>query len=251
MLVNLLNNAAKYTRRGGKIWVRAGLAGGRAEISVKDNGIGIPPGMIDSIFNLFARAARPFTSTQGELGIGLKLTKDLVALHGGDITVKSQGTNKGSEFIVSLPVAEKTHAEKSLRARQPAKTAGSVGKCRILIVEDNKSIANLINKALAASGHESKVCYDGKSAIALAAKFRPRIIFIDIGLPGMNGYELAQKLRDGEAGRPKKQGLKLVALTGYGQEEDKKRSREYGFDLHLVKPVSVEILRKTIVELND
>lgn len=245
VIVNLLNNAAKYTEPGGKISIKASSQNSRAEISVKDTGIGMDKKTIDSIFTSFGRFATPFVSTKGEFGIGLKLTRDMVSLHGGKIFAKSEGRGKGSEFIVSLPTEARTEKIKIIEALEIEKE--HFEKLKILIVEDNENIAKLISKVLIRFGHDSIICSDALCAIQEVKKENPQMGLIDIGLPGMNGYELAKEIRKQESESSKKR-MKLIALTGYGQEEDKARAKKAGFDLHLIKPVDMETLRRIVQE---
>ncbi|MGH7238672.1 MAG: hybrid sensor histidine kinase/response regulator, partial [Candidatus Saccharimonadales bacterium] len=226
MLGNLINNAVKYTQEGGRVWVAVAEKGRTVEISVRDNGQGIPQEKMRSIFKLFNRAdAMPFSSI-GSLGIGLNITKRLAIMHGGHITVRSKGKGKGSAFIVSLP-----------RTRQPADTQtaaiplpqkAGVEKLRVLVVDDNRDIARLISSIFLTAGHETLVAHDGLEAIKKAKVFKPQAAIIDIGLPGANGYQVAQAIKKQNSGGK----VKLVALTGYGQEQDRQKSCEAGFDLH-------------------
>jgi PAS domain S-box-containing protein len=243
--VNLINNAAKYTRPHGRIWLEARLAGNEAEIVVRDNGIGIDQGKIDSIFKLFSRSGTAFVSTQGEMGIGLNLTKNLVTMHGGTITAKSGGADQGSEFIVRLPAASGNAKEEA--AIQDAPIASNDRAHHILIVDDNQSIAKLLCDALEYFGHDACVAHDGATAIAMFKESRPRAALIDIGMPGMNGYEIARELRKIEAEGGSK--VTLIAVTGYGQAEDKLRSKEAGFDTHLVKPVDLKVLEEVLSKI--
>ena len=249
IFVNLLNNAIKYTPPGGQIWLMATQTGNFAQITVRDTGLGIEPDNIRSIFMSYgnSRGVTPFVSTQGELGIGLKLTRDLVSLHGGTITASSAGKDKGCEFIVRLRLLLPGEELATDTAPDDKTTAKSAGELRALVVDDNASAADMTAKALNFFGHNAKVCYDTRAALELAISYQPHIMFIDIEMPGMNGYELAKTLRKMEGqsiGR-----LKLVAVTGYGQKEDKERALAAGFDLHLSKPVEMQSLQKAINDL--
>lgn len=240
--INLINNAAKYTPPRGRLWLEARLDGETAEIVVRDNGIGIDQNKIDSIFKLFSRSGTAFVSTRGEMGIGLNLTKNLVALHGGTIEAKSGGTGQGSEFIVRLP-AVSGNVQEMTPEKEPI-TASSDSAHKVMIIDDNVSIAELLRDALEYFGHDACVAHDGMSAIAMFHECRPRLALIDIGMPGMNGYEIARELRKIEAaGGPK---VTLIAVTGYGQPEDRLRSKEAGFDSHLVKPVDLKVLEEVL-----
>jgi len=228
---NLLNNAAKYTEEGGRIQLSAASENGEAVLRVQDNGVGIPPNMLSSIFELFTQVDRSLDRAQGGLGIGLTLVHTLVEMHGGRVEAFSGGTNQGSEFVVHLPIliGEPTAAaplERVLGA------AGEPRRSRVLIVDDNIDGARSLSILLEMGGHEVRTCYDGPSGLAEAELFCPEVVLLDIGLPGMDGFEVARRLRAREASpRPL-----LVALTGYGQADDVRRSREAGFDHHLVKP---------------
>lgn len=260
IIINLLNNAAKYTRSGGQIWLTAKKEDGRIFISVRDNGIGIKPEMIDSIFNRPDHLSRPFVTSQGELGIGLKLTKELVRLQDGKISVKSEGEGKGCEFIVVLPlispeinnspVAKTNENNSALDNLNLHAAKDQAIKKRILVVEDDGYVAQLLTEALNFFGYYAKSCGNANSAYRLIENYRPQIIFIDIGLPDASGYEVAEKIREKERGSKNETSLKLVALTGYGQEEDKVRSLNAGFNLHLVKPVGLTALQKALDDLN-
>ena len=227
---NLLTNAAKYTPPGGQITARLGLSGGSAVLEIEDNGDGIPGPFLPSIFDPFVQGERSIDRSQGGLGIGLALVRSLVVLHGGTVAAHSDGVGKGSRFVVSLP-----SAAGALEVAPPSSSEGPAlaerGR-RVLLVDDNEDAAELQAELLRAVGHEVLVAYDGPSALAEAGAFRPDVALLDIGLPVMDGYELARKLQS-----LLPQPLRLVALTGYGQENDRARSREAGFALHLVKPV--------------
>ena len=241
IIINLLNNAVKYTPAGGQIGLDVRRAGQNAEIIIRDNGIGIDPSRLDSVFNLFTRVDTPFVSTQGELGIGLKLSKDLIAMHGGTITAVSKGKDKGSEFKVLLPILPE-NLKLNLEIIEPI--ARDRAKSRILIVDDNESITKILAKVIKSLGHDVRVANDGASALAMAKEYRPHIIFMDIGMPGMSGYEAVREMRQLE--RISGYKMKIVAVTGYGQQEDKDRTKTAGFDFHLTKPMTIETIKKTI-----
>ncbi len=242
---NLLNNAARYTDPGGKIDVSAGLAQGEVELCVRDTGIGIAPEMLPKVFDVFVQGGRALDRAQGGLGLGLAIVRSLVALHGGSVSVESEGVGRGSRFRVRLPVA----AGASQAPASPAGAARAEAQhpSRILLVDDNADAADLLGEMLRALGHDVLVANDGPSALAVAARERPDLALLDIGLPVMDGYELALRLRD-LAGLER---VKLVAVTGYGQLTDRRRSRDAGFDAHLIKPVDPEELRATIAALTD
>lgn len=245
IIVNLLNNAIKYTPPNGKIKLTARQIGKEAIISIKDNGIGIEPQKMHFVFELFSREAKPFITTLGELGIGLRLVKDLVDLHKGVIIPKSRGINKGCEFIVKLPALVLNNASDSgISQTNKPDSKTSPKAMKVLVVDDNTATANLLSKAIKMFGHNVLSCNDGRAAVLAIKKFKPDIAFIDIGLPILNGYEVAQKARAMQVN--KKQKTKLIALTGYGQESDKQKSRQAGFDLHLVKPVGLEGIKAAL-----
>ena len=238
VLANLLHNAVKYTEPGGLIQLRAEIEDGRLAIRIQDNGVGIAPDLLARIFDLFVQGDQSLDRSQGGLGIGLTLVRSLVELHGGQVSVASAGPKQGSEFAVFLPVATQKTADQPGESPPPAEMAAPAR--RILVVDDNIDLANTTSALLRAAGNEVWIAHEGLRALELAATHRPDSILIDIGLPGIDGYEIARRLRQDSDF----QSTLLVALTGYGQEEDRRRSRAAGFDRHLVKPVSfAELLR--------
>ena len=236
---NLLTNAAKYTEANGRIWLTARREGDWAVLRVRDNGIGIAPDMLSRIFELFVQADHTTTRSQGGLGIGLTLVKSLVEIHGGTVEAHSAGLGRGSEFVVRLPLMTLAHEEPGERENgdQPQRAASPPGQ-RLLVVDDNMDAADSLAILLRLRGHEVRVAYDGSSALELVKGYRPDLVFLDIGMPGMDGYELARRLRR----QPGLEQVRLAALTGYGQEEDRRLSREATIDHHLVKPVEPEAL---------
>jgi PAS domain S-box-containing protein len=235
ILVNLLTNAAKYTDPGGHIAVHVEQVGAWVELCVRDDGVGIAPHMLERVWSIFQQAERTLDRAQGGLGIGLSIVRGLVELHGGTVEARSRGLGHGSTFIVRLPVAseESPRPEARPRAsrRDEAAQKEGVHKLRVLIVDDNVDAATTLGDLVRSEGHEVRIAHDGFAALLVADEQRPQIVFLDIGLPGMNGYEVARRLR--EAGpRP----AKLVALTGYGQEADRRSAANAGFTQHLVKP---------------
>lgn len=238
---NLLNNAVKYTHPGGHIWLTVKRDGEAAVVSIRDNGAGIPDGMLTRVFEMFAQVDQSLGRTHGGLGIGLTLVKSLVELHDGTVEARSEGLGRGSEFVVRLPVSSVDHssadASPTLRRSLPTPLPH-----RVLVVDDVEPSANTLAMMLKSLGQEPRVVYDGASAVAAAEEFRPDVAFVDIAMPGMDGYEVARRVRDIEGYRPF-----LVALTGFGQEEDRRRAFEAGFDDHLVKPTSVEALHEILV----
>ncbi len=234
---NILNNAVKYTPPGGRIILRVAGDAGEAVIAVCDNGQGIDPQVLPYIFDLFTQAERTPDRSQGGLGIGLALVKSLVALHGGRVAAFSEGPNRGSEFVVRLPLLQEAPGQ----AQGAAEAAGTAtGPVRVLVVDDNADAAQMLATLLEAHGHAVSVEYDGTGGLARALRERPDVMLLDIGLPDMDGHELARRLR----ASPDTANAYLIALTGYGQGEDRERARAAGFDRHLVKPADLsELLR--------
>lgn len=236
VLTNLLNNAAKYTPKGGHIRLFVDHEGDQAILRVRDNGIGISPEILPNIFDLFVQADHSLARSQGGLGIGLTLVRGLVEMHGGTVAAYSAGLGKGSEFVVRIPALPATF-EPTLR-RTHATEAMSQTPRRLLLVDDNEDAAVLLATLLRMKGHDVRVVYDGLAALAAAAEHRPEVVLLDIGLPGMDGYEVARRIRQHE-------GLRrpvLIAMTGYSREEDLHRAKEAGFDHHLAKPVEFAAL---------
>ncbi len=232
---NLLSNAAKYTEPGGQVRLTALREGGEVVLRVRDTGIGIESDMLPRVFGMFAQADHRSGRTQGGLGIGLSLVKTLVEMHGGTIEAHSQGPGTGSEFVVRLPVLPGAVEQRVEPKRdEPVRAAAAPPRRRILVVDDNvdaaTSLARLLSRLM---GQEVRVAHDGPSALEVAEEFRPDLVLLDIGMPGMDGHEVARRLR----GRPEFERTLLVALTGWGQEQDRKKSSESGIDCHLVKPV--------------
>ncbi|HEY6823076.1 MAG TPA: ATP-binding protein [Steroidobacteraceae bacterium] len=226
---NLLENAIKYTEPGGRIVVSLSREGDEVALRVRDNGIGLRPQDVEEIFDLFTQIDTTLARSGGGLGIGLTVVRRLVALHQGRIEVRTAGLGRGSEFIVRLPVAQR----KAHPAQQPSPTAATAASSsqRVLIVDDYADSAESLALLVRSWGHEVTTARDGPAALALVERFAPDIALLDIGLPRMNGYELARQLRALARHRP----LRLVAMTGYGREEDRRASRAAGFDLHVIK----------------
>jgi PAS domain S-box-containing protein len=243
---NLLTNAAKYTARGGHVWLSAERDGEWAVIRVRDTGIGLAPEMLARVFDLFVQVDNSVARSQGGLGIGLTLARSLVEMHGGHISARSDGLGKGTEFAVRLPLASARAADAvsaSPTDRLPS-VVSSAAPRRILVVDDNVDAAETLAMLLRMGGHTVEVAHDGGTAIRIVSASRPEIAFLDLGMPGMDGYELARCLR----ADPALAGIRLVALTGWGQEEDRRRSAEAGFDLHVVKPVEPAMLEKVLAD---
>jgi CheY-like chemotaxis protein/anti-sigma regulatory factor (Ser/Thr protein kinase) len=231
IIVNLLTNAAKYTQRGGKIWVNAAREEGEVVISVRDNGVGIDPAVIAEMFDLFAQGQRSIARSEGGLGLGLTISRTLVEMHGGQITARSAGEGHGSEFIVRLPAASGVATN---GAEPVAPQNGERQPARILVVDDHVDTALSLARLLRARGHVVEIVHDGRAALEAGDAFRPNVVLLDLGLPGMDGYAVAESMRRrDETPRPT-----IIAISGYGQEEDRQRSAEVGIDHHLVKPVS-------------
>ena len=236
---NLLSNAAKYTDPGGRIRLSAAREEDEAVVVVEDTGIGIDPSMLGRVFDMFVQADDRGDRSEGGLGLGLSLVKSLVALHGGRVEARSEGPGRGSTFVVRLPVAREA-APARVAERRPN---GQPPRRRILVVDDNVDAAVTLGKLLTRIyGQDVRVAHDGPSALRGAEEFRPEVVLLDIGMPGMDGYEVARRLR----ARPESSGVLLVALTGWGQESDRQRSRQAGIDHHLVKPVEPEVLRQIL-----
>lgn len=243
---NLLNNAAKYTEPGGTVSVRTEVDGERREalLRVRDTGYGIPAEHLDSLFEMFSQIPEHRELIgPGGLGIGLALARELVSRHGGAIEASSDGPNRGSEFIVRLPLSAGMAPGVAREAASSAQTAPCrSAKRRVLVVDDNADAAESLRMMLLAEGHDARVAPDGAAALAAVRSFHPEFVLLDIGLPRMDGYEVAQRIRAMSAASD----IRLVAVSGWGQEEDKHRSREAGFDIHLTKPVSAATLASVL-----
>ena len=240
--VNLLVNAAKYSDKGGHIWLTVEQDGDKAVLRVRDLGDGIPPELLPRIFDLFTQAERSLDRSHGGLGIGLCLVQRLVELHGGTVEATSE-LGKGSEFVVRLPVLVSFTPQLPDTEAIPAATAG----CRVLIVDDDEDTAESLSMLLLASGHEVRMAHDGPAALKAAVDYRPDVMMLDIGLPMLNGFEVAEKLRAQAAF----QDTVLVAVTGYGQEKDRKRTKDAGFDYHLVKPAEFSDIQDILVAVAE
>ena len=247
---NLLTNAAKYSDADTNIGFTAECDGRHLRIRVKDQGIGLAPEMQQRVFDLFVQNRQSIDRSQGGLGLGLAIVRSLVLLHGGTVRATSEGEGRGSEFIVELP-----RAVDDGRPASPAESAAAVGGLgrkahhpeRILVVDDNDDAAMLISEALVSLGYVVRTARDGPSALRIAEEFSPDVALLDIGLPVMDGYELAERLRGTNTGS----GLRLIAVTGYGQSEDKQRSHAAGFEVHLVKPLTLDQLQQVFEHLDD
>jgi signal transduction histidine kinase/CheY-like chemotaxis protein len=243
VLSNLLTNAAKYTDTGGRIDVRLRTEGDRAVVSVRDNGIGIAPEQLDAVFDMFTQVDRSNRRAQGGLGIGLTLVKSLVAMHGGRVEARSEGLGRGSEFIVELPV----HQRSGAGAPPSPPPVLPFPRRRILVVDDNLDAAETLGELLTALGSVVAVVHSGRDALTEMNAFEPDTVILDIGMPGMDGYEVARRIRSA----PEHHDVLLVALTGWGQEHDQRRSTAAGFDYHVVKPPDIDQLRRILVASRD
>lgn len=234
VFANLLNNASKYTERGGHIWLRVAKVGDSVAASIRDDGIGIPPSQLGTIFDMFTQVDRSHRRAQGGLGIGLTLVQSLVSMHGGTVEARSEGTNKGSEFIVKLPLLQE-----AIRPAKPREAPVAFPSRRILIVDDNCDAAETLGMLLSELGATVSVANSGPEALTALDTFNPDAILLDIGMPGMDGYEVSRQIR----ASPRYRDVLLIALTGWGQDDDRARSKGAGFDHHLVKPPDIERMR--------
>jgi signal transduction histidine kinase len=242
IVVNLLNNAVKYTQPGGRIVLAVQAENGHALLRVSDSGVGIDPTMLERIFDMFTQAEQSLDRAQGGLGIGLTLVRYLVNLHGGTIWAQSKGVGHGSEFTVRLPLLKKPPPTPALGTDGAARTAVSR---HVLVVEDNDDSRRMMAELLRLWGHRAETAADGPEAIDVARRTRPEVALVDIGLPGLDGFEVARRIRTSE----ELSGIYLVALTGYGGPEDRRRGREAGFDNYVIKPINPEELRHLLDEL--
>jgi signal transduction histidine kinase/CheY-like chemotaxis protein len=242
VVANLLNNAAKYTGEGGRIGLAVERHGAEAVVRVRDSGVGIPAGMLTQVFDLFTQVESSVVRSQGGLGIGLTLVRSLVELHGGSVTAHSEGPGTGSEFVVRLPALPELRSG-DCGPGGNGRRAGSSAR-RILVVDDNGDAADSLAVLLRLMGNDVRTARDGPAALEAAGAYRPDVVLLDLGLPRMSGYEVCRRLREGHFAN----GPLVVALTGYGQDEDRRRTREAGFDHHLVKPVNPDELGEVLAE---
>jgi signal transduction histidine kinase len=239
--MNLLNNAAKYMDAGGRIELSVTREGSDAVLSVRDGGIGIQADRLDGVFEMFSQVETALSRSRGGLGIGLSLTQRLVEMHGGTVVARSKGLGHGSEFVVRLPLASESREEVAPAPpedRAPPPRGQPVAGLRILVADDNRDAAETLAALLGLTGHTVRNVHDGEAALAAAADFAPQVVLLDIGMPKLNGYETCRRLR----AQPGGAGMKIVAITGWGQSEDLRSSEEAGFDKHLVKPVDPQEL---------
>lgn len=244
VFTNLLNNAAKFTEAGGHIDLTLELRDGEAIVSVRDSGIGIPAEMLPHVFDLFTQVKRKLGRSQDGLGIGLSLARSLVEMHGGRIEVHSEGIAQGSEFVVHLPLAILAPADSE---ETPVPAPAIQATQRILVTDDNQDAADSLALLLRSLGHDVQVVYNGSTALERLVSFKPNVVVLDIGMPDMDGYEVARRIRQ----HPDGKNVLLIALTGWGQNEDRRHTREAGFDHHLVKPVGIETLQALLASVDS
>jgi CheY-like chemotaxis protein len=237
---NLLNNSAKYTDRSGHVWLIVERQGNEVLVRIRDSGIGIPAERLNSVFDMFSQIDGHPERAQGGLGIGLTLVKRLVEMHGGSVSAHSAGLGKGSEFTVRLPVLRASERATASPAAAPLDSTNN--KRRILVVDDNQDAATSLSLMLKMLGNDTRTAHDGLQAVEAAAEFRPDVIFLDIGMPKLNGYDACRRIRK----LPGSEATLIVALTGWGQDEDRRRSRDAGFNQHLVKPVDLAALASVL-----
>ncbi len=243
VFANLLNNSAKYSPPGSSITARITREGNDALITITDNGVGIPQAMLLRVFEMFERVNREPDGRQDGLGIGLTLVRRLVELHGGTVVAQSEGLNCGSTFTVKLPLWHAASVPEEIHAA-PIETNDGNARRKILVVDDNRDSAMSLSLLLELDGHDVRRAYDGIEALEIADDFRPEVTLLDIGMPRLDGYGAARELRRRDWARESL----LVALTGWGQQEDKRLAREAGFDHHMVKPVDPDALRRLLIE---
>src|SRR6185369_2361664 len=241
---NLLNNSCKYTRAGGTVSLSAKRDGDDVEVTVKDNGAGVPQDKLDSIFDMFMQVDRTSEHSQGGLGIGLTLVKRLTEMHGGSIEARSAGEGQGSEFIVRLPVLSR---EEVAAHHGPDVASESQQQRRVLIVDDNHDSADSLAMLMQITGNNTYMAHDGLEAVEAVEKYRPEVVLLDIGLPGLDGHEVCRRVREQPWGKD----IVMIALTGWGQEDDRRRSEEAGFNGHLVKPVDYDMLLELLASFTN
>ena len=245
VFANLLTNASKFTHTNGHIWLTVKLDDGTVEISVKDDGIGIAVDQQGQVFEMFSQVEQPLERTQKGLGIGLSLVRRLVEMHNGVVDVRSNGLGCGCEFTVRLPVLERVAASSAMPTNATKDGVANPNCLRILVVDDNRDAAQSLAMVLKLTGHEVETAYDGQEAVDAAATLKPDVVLLDIGLPKVNGYEACRLIRSQEWGRQ----MKIIAVTGWGQEEDRQKTKDAGFNSHLVKPVEPAALLELLAEL--
>jgi signal transduction histidine kinase/ActR/RegA family two-component response regulator len=244
VFVNLLTNSCKYTEPGGQVWLSVVRQDNEVALTIRDTGVGIPREMLTKVFDLFTQVDRSLERTAGGLGIGLSLVKRLVEMHGGAVTAHSEGQDQGSEFVVRLPILVEP-IEREPAYESPSSKALPTPARKILVVDDNRDSAHTLALLLKRTGNQTRTAHDGAEAVETAADYAPDVILLDIGLPKMNGYEACRAIRE----LPRGKEIAIVALTGWGQDEDRRKSDEAGFDGHLVKPVALADLMKLLTSL--
>jgi CheY-like chemotaxis protein len=243
---NLLNNAARYTERHGEIALTAEVDRDEVLVSVQDNGIGFRPEVAERLFEPFSQLTRSNERSHGGLGIGLSLVQGIVALHGGSVEARSRGPGQGAEFVVRLPLPKYTDSVREVKPVAQAKPQATIAGVKVLVADDNRDAADSLQRILSLYGYQVEVAYDGTAAIQLDGAFRPKVAVLDIGMPGANGFEVARSIRESRGDV-----VTLIALTGWGQEGDRRRAMEAGFDYHLTKPVDPGALNDLLVEVAD
>jgi CheY-like chemotaxis protein/two-component sensor histidine kinase len=238
VILNLLTNAAKFTPADGHVWIIAKPLGDRVTVTVRDTGVGIAPEDQERVFGMFVQLNRDMRRSQTGLGIGLTLVKQMTEMHGGSVAVWSAGVGQGSEFTITLPLAVPSEPARDLSRPQPAEPVA----LKILVADDSQDGADSLAFLLKAAGHNVFTAYDGRSAIRMAEEHRPDVVLLDIGMPEISGYDVARAIRREAWGRS----MRLIALTGWGQAEHRRRSLEVGFDDHLVKPVELDVLESLL-----
>jgi CheY-like chemotaxis protein len=243
--MNLLNNAAKYTPAPGRIWLTLEYESGAAVLRVKDTGIGIAAESLPHVFDLFYQVDRSFARAEGGLGLGLTLVRRLIEMHGGSVDVRSAGINRGSEFILRIPAWSEPCQTDNLASFETSGIEAATNLRRILVVDDFPHSATTLAKLLRQDGYEVRTAVDGVEALKVAASFQPDVIVLDIAMPRLDGYEVARRIRQ----QPWGKGTFLIALTGWGQRQDRQRTQEVGFDAHLTKPVNYKTLAGLLSKL--
>jgi CheY-like chemotaxis protein len=241
---NLLINAAKYTDPRGSIGLSAAVEGEQVLVAVEDDGIGFGPEVAGALFKPNVQLGSAGERARGGLGIGLSLVRGIATLHGGSVEAHSDGPGKGSRFVVRLPMAAPLDDELEVLRPDGAPAEAPVPSLRILVADDNKDSADSLQRLLSFSGHEVRVAYDGSAALTVAREFQPRVAVLDIGMPGANGYDVARAIRSRNGSS-----VTLIAMTGWGQEADRRRALEAGFDHHLTKPVDLSVLNELLVKV--